>query len=195
MMRLADADLLAYDYTPQWAAIDKFVSELETLLKDKQAEIVPPFMNFAPLRNALAVFRNSATRYSLALTNLQASGSPPLPEQSLRALNTGLMQVSRMFLNQQGLPGRSWYKNQIYAPGAYTGYDAKPIAAVREYRDEKKWQEADAQIPQVARIIETAAAGISSAAEELEHAQHWLHWPARHMVLSTWMRCTESALC
>ena len=128
-------------------------------------------MNFAPLRNALAIFRNSATRYSLALTNLQASGSAPLPEQSLQVLNARLMQVSRMFLNQQGLPRRPWYKNQIHAPGAYTGYDAKPTAAVREYMDEKKWQEADAQIPQVARIIETAAAGIGSAAEELEHAQ------------------------
>ncbi len=53
---------------------------------------------------------------------------------------------------KRGLPERPWFKNQIYAPGAYTGYGAKPIAAVREYMDAKKWKEADAQIPQVAQV-------------------------------------------
>jgi hypothetical protein len=37
--------------------------------------------------------------------------------------------------------------------------------------DEKKWKEADAQIPQVAQAIENAAAGINKAAEDLENAQ------------------------
>jgi len=144
------------------------------LLAPLPAEIVPLFMNFAPLKNALAIFKKSAARYTEAINSLQASGSPLLPEQSLQTLNARLLQVSRMFLNQQGLPGRPWYKHQIYAPGAYAGYDARPIAAVREYMDEKKWQEADAQIPQVARVIEIAAAGINRAAEDLENAQRQL---------------------
>ena len=78
------------------------------------------------------------------------------------------MRVSRLFLNQKGLPERPWFKNQVYAPGAYTGYGAKPIAAVREYMDEKKWREAEGQIPQVARVIETVAAGIDKAAQDFE---------------------------
>ena len=28
----------------------------------------------------------------------------------------------------QGLPGRDWYKNLIYAPGRFTGYGAKTLA-------------------------------------------------------------------
>ena len=47
---------------------------------------------------------------------------------------------------------------------------AKPIAAVREFMDEKKWKEADAQIPQVAQVIENVAAGIDRAAAELENS-------------------------
>jgi N-acetylated-alpha-linked acidic dipeptidase len=81
-----------------------------------------------------------------------------------------VLKVSRLFLNEKGLPERPWFKNQIYAPGAYTGYGAKPIAAVREYMDAKKWNEADGQIPEVARVIETAAAGIGKAADDLESA-------------------------
>jgi N-acetylated-alpha-linked acidic dipeptidase len=80
------------------------------------------------------------------------------------------MKVSRLFLNQKGLPERPWFKNQIYAPGAYTGYDAKPIAAVREFMDEKRWTEAEAQVPQVSQVIESAAAGIDKAAGDLERA-------------------------
>ena len=77
--------------------------------------------------------------------------------------------MSRLFLNPKGLPGRPWFKNQIYAPGAYTGYGAKPIAAVREYMDEGRWKEAELQVPQVAQVIENVAAGINKAAEDLEN--------------------------
>ncbi|HEY2363666.1 MAG TPA: transferrin receptor-like dimerization domain-containing protein [Candidatus Angelobacter sp.] len=76
---------------------------------------------------------------------------------------------------RKGPPERPWFKNQIYAPGAYTGYGAKPIAAVREYMDEKKWKEAEAQVPGVAKIIETAAAGINQAADDLEKAVAQTH--------------------
>jgi N-acetylated-alpha-linked acidic dipeptidase len=73
-------------------------------------------------------------------------------------------------LNEKGLPERPWFKNQIYAPGAYTGYGAKPIAAVREYMDEKKWTEAEGQVPQVSQVIQNVAAGINKAADDLESA-------------------------
>jgi DNA-binding ferritin-like protein len=46
---------------------------------------------------------------------------------------------------------------------------AKPIAAVREYMDEQRWREAEAQVPQVAQAIESAAAGIKKAAEDFEN--------------------------
>ncbi len=199
MMRLAGADLIPVDYTPQAEAIAKYESDLEKLLKDKQAEfternlelqegmftattdprrptlpppaeIVPPYMNFSPMKNAIELLKKSSERYSKALADWQAKGSPALSEQSLQLVNADLLKVPRLFLNEKGLPERPWFKNQIYAPGAYTGYGAKPIAAVREYMDEKKWKEAEAQIPQVAQVIENVAAGINKAADDLQNA-------------------------
>ncbi len=204
IMRLADAALIPVDYSPQANAIAKYETELEKLLKDKQdefteralelkegvftairdpraplapprAEPIPPFMNFAPMRNAIASLKKSAERYSQVLEAFRAKGSPPLPAQSLSLINADLLRVSRSFLNQKGLPDRPWFKNQIYAPGAYTGYGAKPIAAVREYMDEKKWSEAEAQVPQVAQAIEKAAAGINRAAEDFEQVLAQAH--------------------
>jgi N-acetylated-alpha-linked acidic dipeptidase len=58
----------------------------------------------------------------------------------------------------------------VYAPGAYTGYGAKPIAAVREYMDEKKWADAEAQVPAVAKVLNDVAAAIDKAADDLQSA-------------------------
>jgi len=199
IMRLADADLIPVDYAPQAEAIARYESELEKLLKDKQdefternlelqegvfaatndprrpllpppAETIPPYINFAPMKNAIDLLTKSAARFSAALAGFTARGSPALPAKSLVLLNADLLQISRLFLNPHGLPERPWFKNQIYAPGAYTGYGAKPIAAVREYMDEKKWREAEGQVPQVSVAIEAAAAGIDRAAADFESA-------------------------
>jgi N-acetylated-alpha-linked acidic dipeptidase len=199
MMRLAGADLVPVDYAPQAEAIAKYETELEKLLKDKQEEIternlelqegvftaaadprktfipppveaVPPYMNFTPMKNSIETLKKSAQRYSKALAAWKAAGSPALAPQSLETLNADLLRVSRLFLNEKGLPERPWFKNQIYAPGAYTGYGAKTVAAVREYMDEKKWKEAEAQIPQVAQVIDDVAGGIDKAAADFETA-------------------------
>ena len=204
IMRLADADLLPADYAPQVEFITKYEAELEKLLKTKQDEFternlelqegvfkavsdprqpslpppmepVPPFMNFAPLKNAIELLKKSSERYTKALSSWQAKGSPALPQSNVENLNRDLLKISRLFLNEKGLPERPWFKNQVYAPGAYTGYSAKPIAAVREYMDAKRWKEADAQIPPVSQVLENVAAGIDKAAEDLEAAVSQLH--------------------
>jgi N-acetylated-alpha-linked acidic dipeptidase len=141
------------------------------------AEVVPPFMNFAPMKNAVGSLTKSAEHFAHALEQFRANGSPKLPQESLILINEELLQISRLFLSRSGLPERPWFKNQIYAPGAYTGYGAKPIAAVREYMDEKKWAEADAQVPQVSQIIESAAAGIDKAAADFERELAGSHRP------------------
>jgi N-acetylated-alpha-linked acidic dipeptidase len=116
------------------------------------------------------LLKKSAEHYSRALGKFQATGSEGVSQSSLDTVNADLLNMSRLFLNDKGLPERPWFKNQIYAPGAYVGYDARPIAAVREYMDQKKWKEADAQIPMVAQVIENIAAGMNKAADDLEAA-------------------------
>ena len=116
MMRLADADLMPFDYSPQAEAIAKYEEELEKLLKDKQdefaernlqlqegvfaatadprkpsvpppVETVPPYMNFAPMKNAIELLKKSSERYSKALSDWHAKGRPALSAQSLQLVN------------------------------------------------------------------------------------------------------------
>ena len=93
-----------------------------------------------------------------------------MPAPAAAALNAELIQIQRTFLTEKGLPERPWFKHQVYAPGAYTGYGAKPIAAVREYMDQEKWKEAEAQVPIVGQVLENVAAAIGKAADDLEKA-------------------------
>ena len=199
-MRLADAELIPFDYAGQADTIERYEKDLEKLLKDKQdeiaernlelkegvfnaiadprktsvpppAETVPPYMNFAPLKNSIEGLKQSADRYQAAWNKAWASGSPALSPEKVSTANADLIKIQREFLNERGLPERPWFKHQVYAPGAYTGYGAKPMAAVREYMDQKKWNEADAEIPGVAKVIDNASAAISKAADDLEAGQ------------------------
>ncbi len=156
--------------------------ELKKLLKDRQTEIeetdkeldegvfaaiadpkktsVPParkaaapYINFAPLENADATLAESADRFSKALAAVRAKGDLGVDAQSLAAINGLLIQSERRLTSDAGLPGRPWYKHQIYAPGAYTGYGVKTLPAVREAMEQENWKQAEEQVPVVANIL------------------------------------------
>ena len=196
IMRLADAEVIPFEYKAQAETIGRYVQELEKLLKDRQDEIaernleleegvftatadprktyvppstkpVPPFLNFAPLKNGVESLKRSADRYQAAFAKWQAQATD-LPPQTVMTLNSDLMEIQRTFLTERGLPERPWFKNQVYAPGAYTGYGAKPIAAVREYMEDGKWSEAGDQVPMVGQVLENVARAIAKSADDLE---------------------------
>ncbi|MGA8153488.1 MAG: M28 family metallopeptidase [Terriglobales bacterium] len=198
VLRLADADLIPFEYSDEADTISRYVKELEKLLKDKQDEIgelnlelqegvfsatadprktfipppvkpMPPFMNFAPLKNGVESIKKSAERYQTAFAKWQRSASDLSPDAAM-TLNSDLLRIQRTFLTEQGLPERPWFRHQVYAPGAYSGYGAKPIAAVREYMDQEKWKEAEAQVPAVGDVLENVATAIGKAADDLEKA-------------------------
>jgi len=127
-------------------------------------------MNFAPLENALEIFEKSVNRYQRAMEQAQSKGGDSIATASLKDVNQSLLRVEHSFTSPDGLPDRPWFRHQIYAPGAYTGYGAKPIAAVREAMDKKDWEQADAQIPRIGKILESAAASIDSVSAQLEHS-------------------------
>jgi N-acetylated-alpha-linked acidic dipeptidase len=200
VMRLADADLLPYDFTGLADTIRRYLDELQKLLQTKQdnaaernkelqegvfsaiadprktsvpppAEEVPPHLNFAPLQNASDALTHSAERYQKALEKVSASGELKVSPAELQSLNSMLMQSEHKLTSPEGLPGRPWFQHLIYAPGAYTGYGVKTIPGVREAIEQKKWKEADQQIVRAANALQDEAALVDSAAQLLEKTQ------------------------
>jgi N-acetylated-alpha-linked acidic dipeptidase len=196
VMRMADADVLPYEFTDFADTMQKYAKDLQKLLKDKQdearereqelkedafraandprkptvappAEDVPPYLNFAPLENALDTLNKSAERYKAAFNKAEAAGFSGSDEQ-LTALNQLLIQSERRLTDPAGLPRRPWYKHLIYAPGVYTGYGPKTMPGIREGIELRHWQEADAEIVRVAKALQSEAALLDSASEDLD---------------------------
>jgi len=199
VMRLADAELLPFEFTNLADTVRKYVDDLKKILKNKQDEIrernkqieegvfaatadpkktsvppsvepVPPHLNFAPLENGVEALAQSAQRYAKILAKARENGGAALARASLRAVNAKLLESERRLTSPAGLPGRPWFKHQIYAPGLYTGYGVKTIPAVREAIEQKKWKETDAAITEVGKILENEAELIDAAAKELQKA-------------------------
>jgi N-acetylated-alpha-linked acidic dipeptidase len=196
VMRLADAEVLPFDFTNFADTVQKYTKELEKLLKDKQDEIrernqeldegvfkatndprrpklappreeVPPHLNFAPLHNASDALARSAERYRKAL-EAKRSTMDQAQDNFLRDLNTKLIQSERTLTNDEGLPRRPWFKHLLYAPGVYSGYEVKTVPSVREGIEQKHYAEAEHEIARVAKALTDESALIDSAAEMLE---------------------------
>jgi N-acetylated-alpha-linked acidic dipeptidase len=65
-----------------------------------------------------------------------------------------LLKTERALTDPQGLPGREWFENMVYAPGFYTGYGVKTLPAVRETIEQKEWPMVDGEIERTAAAIE-----------------------------------------
>jgi N-acetylated-alpha-linked acidic dipeptidase len=196
VMRLADAEVLPFDFVDLADTMQKYTKDLQKLLSDKQDEIrernqeleegvfkatldprhptvapdkedVPPHLNFAPMQNAVDALTRSAERYHQALVHRRASLGEADAE-TLRALNGKLIESERKLTNDEGLPRRPWYKHLIYAPGIYSGYGVKTVPGVREGIEQKRYAEADQEIARVGKALEEESALIESAAKMLE---------------------------
>jgi N-acetylated-alpha-linked acidic dipeptidase len=194
VMRLADADVLPFEFTDFAETMQTYVKQLKNLLKEKQEEIgernreieegvfqavndprrptvapkmesVPPFLNFAPLDNAVTELVKSAEVYKSAYE--QASAKADFGKASAATLNLMLAQNEQQLTREEGLPGRSWFKHEIYAPGQYTGYEAKTLPAVREALELKRWKQAEEAILVVSKVLQGEAEYISAAAAKL----------------------------
>src|ERR1700676_3661430 len=201
ILRLADADLLPFDFGDFADTMDTYVKELKTLAQKTQADIqernreieegvfqatddpkkpliapavetVPPYLNFAPLDNATGALGRSATEDHKALEKKKTNGGSAIAAASLADVNKLLIESERRLTNAEGLPNRPWFKHQIYAPGFYTGYAAKTMPAVREAIEQKQWKQAEAGIVVVAGVLQDEAELISAAASKLGTAAH-----------------------
>jgi N-acetylated-alpha-linked acidic dipeptidase len=128
-----------------------------------KSEPVPPFLNFAPFENAVTRYSASSTRYDSVLATLAVGDGTGLTGAASRGLNGRLQKVEQALAPAVGLPGRSWYKHQLYAPGLFTGYGVKTVPAVREAIEEGHWSQADSAIATVAETLDSAAASVDAA--------------------------------
>ncbi len=191
VLRMADADVLPFEF-------DSFASTVATYLKEvqdladrlrteavehntqvseksivyssdpKEKSAVPkkldevPHFNFAPLQNAVDALKESAAKYSAKVNEL-INGGASVSLEKRRALDAVLLGMEQRLTLKKGLAGRPWYVHQVYAPGMYTGYGVKTLPAVREALELRRWKDVDPEIGSVAAVLAHYTAGIDEA--------------------------------
>lgn len=160
-LRIAEAAILPFTFTNLAETLSGYHDELTRL---PRAEV-----DLAPLRQAIERLRVTADRYHHNLKTALAAGSIPSEgSKERREINRLLFQSERYLLSAEGLPGRPWFKHQVYAPGYYTGYGVKTLPGIREALEQKNWSEAQAQVGIVVRSIDSLREQISLASALLE---------------------------
>ena len=186
-LRMADAELLPFDFTALFKTISSYVTEVVTLadqmrettslenqlIKEKRynfaadptkhehapvAKDEVPFLNFAGLQNAMSEFEKS----SKTLSDILAAGK--LDAAQKVAINARLYRAEQQLLTEKGLPRRGWYRHTIYAPGFYTGYGVKTLPGIREALEQRNWKEAQENIDIDATVLKNFAAYLNTVA-------------------------------
>ena len=129
----------------------------ETFIVPKAKDPVP-YLNFAPLQNAIARLNEGAKKY-------QFSKAASISAARRAELDRILYGSERLLTRSEGLPRRDWFRHQIYAPGFYTGYGVKTLPGIREAIEQRDWKEAQEQIEIAARTIERFIEQIDRASE------------------------------
>ncbi|HET9031974.1 MAG TPA: transferrin receptor-like dimerization domain-containing protein [Dokdonella sp.] len=121
-----------------------------------------PYIDFAPLDNALVRLDRSTKAYDGALEKAQAAGLD-LSARQRSDLNGLLQGMEQTLLDAKGLPGRPWFKHFIYAPGMTTGYGVKTLPSVRESIEDRNWDLATQGVVRTAAVLDAYSKRIEQA--------------------------------
>lgn len=154
-LRLADADLLPFDYEMYAREIEGYLDhmrhELLLLGRADQLDCGPAE---AAARRMAEIGRDIREKYEGAISK---GTEPP----DLERVNRTLAKAERAFLLPQGLSGRPWYKHAVFAPGIYSADAAMPLPGVQEGINENNFEEAARQMKALTAAIDRVAQQLS----------------------------------
>jgi N-acetylated-alpha-linked acidic dipeptidase len=148
-LRMADADILPYDYVTYARQIEEYLSRA----RRKAEEAGMRKLDFSDAQTAAGRLLTFAQRaHSRQLT----------PAGDIAKIDALLRKVESDLLSEEGLPNRPWYRHTIYAPGEFTGYSAVALPGINEAIDGGETQRAQHQLNQLTRSLEAAAKTLSA---------------------------------
>jgi N-acetylated-alpha-linked acidic dipeptidase len=134
-LRLANADILPFDFGVNGSALEQFLRELE------QKNNLKPPLDLKKLHARIAEFEKEGQALHAAATHelLLGQASP----EKLQHLNTQLLQVEANWLDPAGIPGRPWFQHLLYS-SRYT-YAHLEFPGLTEAVEKQDWKLASQQ--------------------------------------------------
>jgi N-acetylated-alpha-linked acidic dipeptidase len=157
-LRLANADVLPYDFESYASRIRDFVDDIgkgnEKGRWDSQ-----------PLLNSIAAFELSGRRLNAVLSS--ALDGISLDPETRKIVNRGMMQVERNWLSPEGIPGRPWFKHMIY--GTRYTYAHLELPGITEAAEAGNWTLAQQQADILREAVTNNTKLLDELTVQLEH--------------------------
>jgi len=124
LLRIANAEILPYDYVEFARTMRRFGSQVEQAIADKHWKV-----SAAGLTTAIGKMEDAAVAFNAARDRALAAKLAP---GTAKQVNASLLEVERRLTRPQGLVTRPWFKNLIYAADENNGYSTMVLPSVNE---------------------------------------------------------------
>jgi N-acetylated-alpha-linked acidic dipeptidase len=131
LLRLANADILPFRYSDYASAVTSYVQELQKVQQDTEGAAQ---VDLGILLEATEGWGAASTDLEERAGELLADGDTDSRRASraIKRINRALSAQERALTQPQGLPGRPWFRHQVYAPGLVTGYAVQFLPGMRD---------------------------------------------------------------
>lgn len=166
LMRLGGATTLPYEFGTLARAVRGYADEVQSLgssLWGKSLDLREVYAQAGRLDGNARNYEDALEAASRKLAHA--------PSGKLAKLNAMLYRTERAMLSPKGLPGREWYRHQLFAPGLYTGYGAKTLPGIREAAEASRWEESNREAASVAQSLRALNSRIEEAARMLRELE------------------------
>jgi N-acetylated-alpha-linked acidic dipeptidase len=160
VMRLADADVPAFDYDEYAAEVERLLGDLGAAARAAGARNKHQ-LDLQGVEAAAADFQAAAMDEGDAVRAMLANSPDRQRAESVAHLLAG---VESALLVPGGLPGRPWYRHTFSAPGINTGYAAVVFPGIREAMGRRDWATARLEAEALREALDRAAERLRQAA-------------------------------
>jgi N-acetylated-alpha-linked acidic dipeptidase len=155
MMRLANAEILPYDYVEFARTMRRYLAPIDRNLSAKGWA-----GSSAPLAQAIDRMERAALAFE---GTRDAALTASIPAARQQATNAALLRVERAMTRPEGLRSRPWYRNLIYVADVDNGYSNMVFPSVNEairYGDAALFER---ELSDLAQRFDAATAAIEAA--------------------------------
>ena len=160
-LRLANSDLLPFDFGANGEALRSFLRELDTRTG------LGKHVDLSSLEQRLESFEKEGRGVTQDLSAALAQNR--LEDRIVPDVNRRLMQVESNWLYAGGIPGRPWFQHLLYA-ARYT-YAHLELPGLTEAAERGDWKEAGAQAKLIEQALDTNLKALQVIRAELEKAE------------------------
>jgi N-acetylated-alpha-linked acidic dipeptidase len=159
VLRIANADVLPYDYVEFARTMRRYITPIDKAVADRQWTV-----STSGLRGAIDHLEREATTFAVIRDSV-LSTSPP--NATLERTNHALMRVERALTRPEGLRSRPWFRSLIYVADENNGYANMPLPSVNEAIRANDERLTKAEVDDLTARFERAAQAVSDARESL----------------------------